>query len=454
MIRHLRLFGHTVSHNKFLSRRAPWWPGRATISTNSAIHRGLRKSVSVGRRTSEVSHRDGHRPQRSPRTETREDRKIARPNHQSKMDFEDIIESRRVKEAKRSPRQLKYLSGGRREDFRSGISFPARTGLHERNRHNGGSEGSERSVRNVDRYARDKKSSFATPASDRPNRAARRAAIFGTGDTLPGGLRVSKNEPNENRLNDSNHSKVHSTTSWRAASTEDKTFGESDQNLWDNRDWHDKGAERPFTSPGLATGKREKRSYSRTPSDNGPPENSLSTRSRAYDGGRDQLGIAGGDRGLYTRRHRDDERVDAASEPPLTIPYTTPASEFLYGTSVVNAALRYSHRKFYKLYIYSAPERVITFQDNSVRKFAESKGVEVVQVKGEWLRMLDKMSMGRPHNVDHTSSTSLKLLTMHRAIFSRPRRCRDFLSLDCNLYKSPWTASSQIWSINHAKMKQ
>ena len=405
MIRPLRLLDHIVFDKPILSRRPLCWPGRKKISTNSAIHRGLRKSVSAGRRNPEVNRRDGHRPHQSPRTETREERRVARPNHQAKMDTEDLVESKRAKEAQRSPRQLKYLRGGRREEIRTDRSLPARTGLRERDWRDGGSGWSPR---NADRYARDKQSSFVTPASDRPNRAARRASMFGPGDTLPGGLRASKKEPNKSRLNDNNPSKAHVTTSWRAASTRDKTFEGLNQNYRDHSDRRDKGPERSFPGAGLPVSNGEKRSYPRSPSDNGPPESSLPTRSRAHDSSRDRIGTAGGDRSLHTRRFRDEDRSDSMSEPPLTVPYTTPASEFLYGTSVVNAALRYSHRIFYKLYIYSAPERVITFQDNSMRKLAVSKGVEVVQVKGEWLRMLDKMSMGRPHNVAHTSSTTLK----------------------------------------------
>ena len=402
MIRPLRLLDHIVSDKSILSRRPLCWPSRKTISTNSAIHRGLRKSVAAGRRNPEVNRRDGHRLHQSPRTETREERRVARPNHLAKMDIEDNVESRRAKEAQRSPRQLNYLRGGRREEIRTNRSFPARTDLRERDRRDGGSG---RSPRNTDRYARDKQSSFATPASDRPNRAARRASTFGPGDTLPGGSRVFKNEPSKSRLNDNNQPQGHNTTSWRAASARDKAFGESNEYLKDHSDRHDKGSERSFPGAGLAISNREKRSYPRSPSDNRPPESYLPARSRTHDGSRDKVGTVGGDGGPYTRRFRDEERSDSISEPPLTVPYTTPASEFLYGTSVVNAALRYSHRIFYKLYIYSAPERVITFQDNSMRKLAESKGVEVIQVKGEWLRMLDKMSMGRPHNVAHSSST-------------------------------------------------
>lgn len=95
-------------------------------------------------------------------------------------------------------------------------------------------------------------------------------------------------------------------------------------------------------------------------------------------------------------------------EVPLTVPYTTPASEFLYGTSVVSAALRFSGRKFYKFYSYDGPGRVDRHQDHTMRRLARSKGVDVVQVQGQWLRLLDKMSKGRPHNVCLTRCWTLE----------------------------------------------
>ena len=87
------------------------------------------------------------------------------------------------------------------------------------------------------------------------------------------------------------------------------------------------------------------------------------------------------------------------SRAPLVIPYTTPASEFLYGTSVVTAALLYPRRKLYKLYIYDGDNREARDQDMSIRRLALERGVVVERVKGDWLRIMDKMSTGRPHNV-------------------------------------------------------
>ncbi|KAM0795228.1 hypothetical protein BDR22DRAFT_871877 [Usnea florida] len=83
---------------------------------------------------------------------------------------------------------------------------------------------------------------------------------------------------------------------------------------------------------------------------------------------------------------------------PVSIPYTTPASEFLYGTSVITAALLSSRRKLYKLYIYGGDNRVVHGQDQKIRELALKRGVVAERVKGDWLRLMDKMSAGRPHN--------------------------------------------------------
>jgi 21S rRNA (GM2251-2'-O)-methyltransferase len=86
---------------------------------------------------------------------------------------------------------------------------------------------------------------------------------------------------------------------------------------------------------------------------------------------------------------------------PLSIPYTTPASEFLYGTSVVEAALssrREPRRKLYRLYISTGENRENLDQDAMLERLAKRNGVEVVRAGNEWLRVMDKMSGGRPHN--------------------------------------------------------
>ena len=102
--------------------------------------------------------------------------------------------------------------------------------------------------------------------------------------------------------------------------------------------------------------------------------------------------------GRDNSQNDDQQSPHRDSNVPLSMPYTTSASEFLYGTSVITAALLSSRRKLYKLYIYSGNHREILEQDRRIRELALERGVVVERVKGDWLRLMDKMSAGRPHN--------------------------------------------------------
>ena len=93
------------------------------------------------------------------------------------------------------------------------------------------------------------------------------------------------------------------------------------------------------------------------------------------------------------------------SNVPMNIPYTTPASEFLYGTSVITSALLASRRKLYRLYIYDGDNREVRDQDKRIRRLALDRNVIVERVQGSWLRLMDKTSTGRPHNVRLQSSS-------------------------------------------------
>lgn len=100
-----------------------------------------------------------------------------------------------------------------------------------------------------------------------------------------------------------------------------------------------------------------------------------------------------------TTRPRFTNTID--SRTPLSVTYTTPASEFLYGTSVVEAALRSTRiprRQHYKFYICAGENRENTKKDADMERLARYKQVEVVKMSGDGLRLMDKMSSGRPHN--------------------------------------------------------
>ena len=100
----------------------------------------------------------------------------------------------------------------------------------------------------------------------------------------------------------------------------------------------------------------------------------------------------------HSYQNDDEQSPHRDLNVPLSMPYTTPASEFLYGTSVITAALLSSRRKLYKLYIYAGDNREALQQDHRIRELALKRGVVVERVKEDGLRLMSKMSSGRPHN--------------------------------------------------------
>ncbi len=97
----------------------------------------------------------------------------------------------------------------------------------------------------------------------------------------------------------------------------------------------------------------------------------------------------------YTKRQQvDDEKDDG----PIRIYHTTAASLFLYGRSVVEAALKNSGRRLYRMYIYGGEDRQNISQDANLEYLARQKGIRITKVGRDGLRMMDKVSGGRPHN--------------------------------------------------------
>ncbi|CAK7221746.1 hypothetical protein SCUCBS95973_004604 [Sporothrix curviconia] len=132
-------------------------------------------------------------------------------------------------------------------------------------------------------------------------------------------------------------------------------------------------------------------------------------RGQGYWGDRKRGQDRGQDRDQRRDRDRQDtgrssRRYESTSSPPVpvAIPYTTAASQFLYGRSVVEAALRSARRRLYKLYIYNGENPSSTPQYQSpnsiIKHLATRRGVRVQLVDGRWQRLLDKMTKGRPHN--------------------------------------------------------
>ncbi|KAG6114885.1 hypothetical protein E4U31_000035 [Claviceps sp. LM219 group G6] len=95
---------------------------------------------------------------------------------------------------------------------------------------------------------------------------------------------------------------------------------------------------------------------------------------------------------------------------PLMLSYTTAASQFLYGTSVVKAALEIGRRQMYRLYVYGGENRRDNKDNEILMDLARSRGVPITVVPTEEQRLMDKMSMGRPHNGFVLEASQLPML--------------------------------------------
>ena len=401
------------------------------LSTNSAIRRGLRKSqpktrnaesrfqdgqnrsttYSEGRRLSSVDRRSVLPQQR-------------RPNHEQGLDVEDMIRPRKFDE-RRTPRSESHGGFGRRDDsslssfkkhdseagdYRRGTTYSSRESSHRSRfdkwgpsastkheyaprdnmrasqrfeprssppleprpgrdgvfreqlrttgRHEYKASPSLASRREPQEPSRDnfraldgpeprRSSSFARPVRKPLTRAERRLALYGRGDTAPGGIPRSELHVEENG------EILRPASRQLRMAAKRRQFG-------------------GFSEPGLAD---EQDYISDTPSRHMRSE----------------------ERNLPSRIQEDPGRINV--DIPLSIPYTTPASEFLYGTSVILAALTAMRRKMYKLYVYSGENREVGVKQTSIEDLARDRRVEVIKVDGDGLRMMDKLSTGRAHNV-------------------------------------------------------
>jgi 21S rRNA (GM2251-2'-O)-methyltransferase len=80
---------------------------------------------------------------------------------------------------------------------------------------------------------------------------------------------------------------------------------------------------------------------------------------------------------------------------PDSLPYSTAASEFIYGFSSVTAAMRANRRKIYTIYVHSRGAS----RDHLLTRIRALKLFPLTQEVGdEYLRAMDKASSGRPHN--------------------------------------------------------
>jgi hypothetical protein len=329
---------------------------RALISTNTAINTSLRRSQYKDIRTRRQSFERPRGDERNLVKRPYTDEWTRRPNHQQGQDVQDIERHTRINERYKALRQARTIKKAPRE---------IKTFAHE----------SVAKGLSTDETLREAHYDYTRKAGG--NREARRAAQFGR-----------KLEPPD----------------------EEALYTTTNRLPFRRRELR---REREFNPPGRGA---LKTSTVQDEIDEGNPglsipedlrdENSPRSVGRSPTMGRqapDNMGFSGsrGSRGYGRDISQTNDQMARYHEldTPLSMPYTTPASEFLYGTSVVIAALLSSRRKLYKLYIYDGDNRDVRNQDTRVRKMALERNVVVQKVRGDWLRIMDKMSAGRPHNV-------------------------------------------------------
>ncbi|KPI44244.1 rRNA methyltransferase 1, mitochondrial [Cyphellophora attinorum] len=103
----------------------------------------------------------------------------------------------------------------------------------------------------------------------------------------------------------------------------------------------------------------------------------------------------------YRRQYvgaREHSRDDFKEILRASIPYTTASSEFIYGSSAVNAAIRARRRKCYKLYVHRSRHEAEDPGSAMLRR-AKAAGIPVVSTSGpDWKAAFDRMTQKRPHN--------------------------------------------------------
>ncbi|CAM1500677.1 Fc.00g098390.m01.CDS01 [Cosmosporella sp. VM-42] len=110
----------------------------------------------------------------------------------------------------------------------------------------------------------------------------------------------------------------------------------------------------------------------------------------------------GSERGGFADEVHDDAFAAARGRKKemmnMTIKYTTAASQFLYGKNVVKAALEQGRRQLYNLYIYGGENRKDSKDNTTMTRLARKHGIPITIIPNGEQRIMDKMSMGRPHN--------------------------------------------------------
>ena len=390
------------------------------ISTNSAIHRGIRKSTlypSYNRRLKLPSRPsvDSRKPESIPRSLRREGILPRRPNHAARQDVEDIEESTRQARERENERLARYKRGGRAVPRSS-----AAVSKYDRGPRHSDTRAKPRFLKAIidgqtgDRRtfsAHDERESHEI--QDDRYRGDRKPDVQSLGQQV--GSRSEKLKAD--RRAQARPASFHGdrSDSLRDYPLWKKNLGGRDNELGDGPRSRSKDVE---------TDRRSTERLSDSQRGQGVFAEEVSFRGNVY-GSSDEshgepfppcfqaretfeilpnshIASSGYERNLRFQRAdaaATSQRPFRGSPTPLSIPYTTPASEFLYGASVVEAAFRARRRTLYKLYMYAGENRVRLDQDEDMKRLAKARNVGVVPMGEEGLRLMNKMSDGRPHNV-------------------------------------------------------
>jgi hypothetical protein len=112
------------------------------------------------------------------------------------------------------------------------------------------------------------------------------------------------------------------------------------------------------------------------------------------------------------------EKISRRKVPKLDIGVTTAASEFIYGTSAVTAALKSGNRQCYTLYLLLDPEKR-NDKNAMFQQYANLRGAKTIRVAPDQVSELDRISKGRPHNVTFSHHND-SILTVGRVLYWKP----------------------------------
>ncbi|MCJ1391250.1 hypothetical protein MMC18_004113 [Xylographa bjoerkii] len=406
--------------------------GARSVSTNSAIARGIRRSGQGTNRAQRSPHggipkkpflsrrHDENRTSGFGRVDTE---RVRRPNHQQKQDVEDIEQSSLQKKDRLSPRQKKYLQGGRssvelrRDDGRdSSASSTLRSFESRRSDRRDRDSGQERR-RTFDPSENEHQGGRASAPYRNENRG--RSGDWYTNESF----RPSMQSDNGTERTEPSASREKPLYRTHVSDNHEGSFNYRDRVASGNGDIgygrpqnRDRGDASSLNQSSEGIGRPSMFERPKYNDDSDKPRNRKEVRALKYGSANaeddnavlqpssaaDYMQLP-----LYSPKLHDPNHspnspgsptFDLPKNAPLSIPYTTPASEFLYGTSVVVAALSSPLRKLYKLYIYSGTHREAAANDARVHKLALACGVPLLRMKHDFLRLMDKMSAGRPHN--------------------------------------------------------